>query len=163
MLPRPSVGAFRRGVAAAELALVLPFIMIFLLGTWEVGRVLEVQQIMNNAAREAGRQASAGQLDNDDISTLVKQYVANEGLLSTNAVTAILNKGFPGNPAPTDNNPQNATDMDMLEVTVTIPFKDVRWVNFTTFTSDATVLSVQATWASMKDRAYTIPTPPTGS
>lgn len=162
-MPRLQIVAFRRGIAAAELALILPFLMIFLLGTWEVGRVLEVQQIMNNAAREAGRQASAGQLASSDISTLVKQYVSNEGLLSTNATTTILNKGFPGNPTPTDNNPQNATDMDMLEVSVTIPFKDVRWVSFTTFTTDTTTLSVQVTWASMKDRAYTIPTPPTGS
>lgn len=153
----------RPGIAAVELALVLPFLMTFLLGTWEVGRIIEIQQILTNAAREAGRQASAGQLDNTAISTLVTQYLKQEGLTTTNVTTTIINKGYTGNTTPADNNPQNATDLDQLEVTVKIKLADVRWVNFTVFTAGVTDLYVKVIWPSMKDRAYTIPTPPTGS
>lgn len=158
-----SGGSRRPGIAAVELALVLPFIMTFLLGTWEIGRIIEVQQILTNAAREAGRQASAGQLDNTAIDTLVKQYLKQEGLTTTNVSTSIVNKGYTSNPSPADNNPQDATDLDQLEVTVKIKLADVRWVNFTVFTSGVTDLYVKVTWPSMKDRAYTIPTPPSGS
>jgi ABC-2 type transport system ATP-binding protein len=45
----------RRGVAVVELAVLLPFLLVVLLGIWEVGRLIEVQQILNNAAREGAR------------------------------------------------------------------------------------------------------------
>ncbi len=50
----------RRGVAAVELALLLPLILLLLMGLWEIGRAIDVQQLMSNAAREGGRQASTG-------------------------------------------------------------------------------------------------------
>jgi hypothetical protein len=43
-----------------ELAIVMPFLVFLLLGLWEVGRVLMVQNIMTNAAYEGGRLASSG-------------------------------------------------------------------------------------------------------
>lgn len=45
----------RRGVAAVEAAVLLPLALMLMLGTWEVGRMVEVGQILNNAAREGGR------------------------------------------------------------------------------------------------------------
>ena len=47
-------GAGRRGVAAVEAALILPVALMLMLGTWEVGRMVEVSQVLNNAAREGG-------------------------------------------------------------------------------------------------------------
>jgi len=35
----------RRGVAAVEFALLLPFIMVLLLGIWEVGRLINADEI----------------------------------------------------------------------------------------------------------------------
>jgi Flp pilus assembly protein TadG len=43
----------------------LPLILSIVAGLWEVGRVVEVQQLLANAAREAGRQAATGQYTND--------------------------------------------------------------------------------------------------
>lgn len=51
----------RRGGAAVELAVCLPIMASILLGVWEVGRVVEVTQVMANSAREAARDASLGQ------------------------------------------------------------------------------------------------------
>jgi Flp pilus assembly protein TadG len=159
----PTKSKSRKGVAAVEFAVVAPLLLMFIIGMWEVGRLIEVTQIMANAAREAGRQAAAGQLTPAELTTLVQQYLAREGIPSANATLAIKNKGFTGNPAPSDDDPRNATDLDQLQMTVTLPFKDVRIINLPLVTNDTTTLSAQATWPSMKDRAYTIPTPPTGS
>lgn len=49
----------RRGVAAVETAVVLTFILVpLLIGIWEMGRVVQVQQIVANAAREGARLAA---------------------------------------------------------------------------------------------------------
>lgn len=46
----------RRGVASVELAFVFMFFMIpLMIGIWEVGRLVQVQQIVSNAAREGAR------------------------------------------------------------------------------------------------------------
>ncbi len=43
----------RRAAAAVEMALLAPLMTTLLLGIWEVARMVEVQQLVNNAAREA--------------------------------------------------------------------------------------------------------------
>jgi Flp pilus assembly protein TadG len=46
----------RRGVAAIELAFVfMLFVVPLMLGIWEVGRLVQVQQIVSNATREGAR------------------------------------------------------------------------------------------------------------
>src|SRR5947209_6013610 len=71
----------RRGTAAVELAVCLPFLMILLVGVWEVGRMVEVKQLMCNAVREGGRQAATG----TQTTAQVKQYVVN--YLNTNGIS----------------------------------------------------------------------------
>ena len=48
------------GAAAVEMALVLPFLMITLMGIVEFGRVLYNQQVITNSAREASRASATG-------------------------------------------------------------------------------------------------------
>lgn len=51
----------RRGIAATEMALIAPVIILLLAGVWEVGRLIMVQNLLNETAREAARLAgSAG-------------------------------------------------------------------------------------------------------
>lgn len=51
----------RRGVAAIELAFVTMLLVIpLMLGIWEVGRLVQVQQIVSNAAREGARLSAQG-------------------------------------------------------------------------------------------------------
>jgi Flp pilus assembly protein TadG len=50
--------ARRRGTATVELALVMTFIIVpLILGLWEMGRYVQVQQIVANSAREGARMA----------------------------------------------------------------------------------------------------------
>jgi Flp pilus assembly protein TadG len=58
---RRRVGIRRRarGAAAVEAALVLPFLMMFLLGVMEYGRYVMMLHVLQNAAREGARYAIA--------------------------------------------------------------------------------------------------------
>ena len=59
MLLRKSRSRKRSGAALAEFVLVMQFIMVpLMIGLWEMGRVVQVQQIVANAAREGARMAA---------------------------------------------------------------------------------------------------------
>jgi len=59
MLLRKTNAPKRSGAALAEFVLVLNFIMIpLMIGLWEMGRVMHVQQIVANSAREGSRMAA---------------------------------------------------------------------------------------------------------
>jgi hypothetical protein len=50
----------RSAVAAMEMALLAPVLLTFLVGIWEVGRVVMVLNILANSAREASRVSASG-------------------------------------------------------------------------------------------------------
>jgi Flp pilus assembly protein TadG len=153
----------RRGAATVELALSVSLLLFpMTVGLLEVGRLSEVQMIMNNAVREGARQGCAGQMTDTQCISVVRLYLSNEGLPITNANVTVTNLGFPGNPTPVNNNPQNATDLDQIQVTLTLPYADVSWFNLHLATTSTTVMSATATWSSCKDRAYPVPVPPPG-
>src|SRR5437667_1399294 len=79
----------RDGVAAVEFAVLIPFILTLLLGIWEVGRMIEVQQTVNNAAREAARQATTGQFTNTQIQQVAIQCLNVAGIPTGNAVVTV--------------------------------------------------------------------------
>src|SRR5436305_13070446 len=51
----------RSAIAAVEFAVLLPLILTLVVGLWEVGRLVDLQQLLTNAAREGGRQAASGE------------------------------------------------------------------------------------------------------
>src|SRR5690349_7694930 len=65
----------RGGTAAVEFAVCLPWIMFLLFGIWEVGRMVEVNQVMQGAVREGARQCSVGTDGMQVISTNVLVYL----------------------------------------------------------------------------------------
>ncbi len=126
----------------------LPVLVTLILGTWEVSRIVEVYQIMNNAVREGGRQAAGGQLSNTAVQQVVLNYLKNAGLPTTNATCTISDLTTPGTDA------TNAAELDMLQITATIPFSDVRWTTATLVTNNSTVLSVTSLWWSNNNQTY---------
>jgi Flp pilus assembly protein TadG len=151
----------RSGAATAELAIVLIFIfMPFALGMWEGARLVEVQQVVANAAREGGRHASTGQSTNDAVQRAVCTYLKNAGLpdytSQRTTIVTVTNLTHSGVDCTA------ATDLDQIQVTVTIPFNDVRWINLYLITDTTTQVTFTATWTSMRDLDYPTPTPPVG-
>jgi Flp pilus assembly protein TadG len=140
--------ARRDGVAAVELALLLPLIIVLLLGIWEVGRLIDVNQILTNAAREGARQASTGQNNNASVQQGVVNYLNHAGIPTANVAITVNDLTTPNTDA------SNATQLDQLQITVTIPFNDVRWIALNLITSSTTQLTGSAIWSSLKDRTY---------
>lgn len=67
----------RSGVAALELALVLPIFLIAVFGILEFGRAMMVQQVLTNAAREGARRAVIPGATDAQVTSLVQNYLAN--------------------------------------------------------------------------------------
>jgi Flp pilus assembly protein TadG len=141
----------RSGIAAVEFAVVLPFLVLLVAGVWEVGSMIEAQQILNNAARVGGRQASTGLNTNAQVQQAVTQYVQRAGLPTTNLVVTVTDVTSGGDVS-------NATQMDQIQVTVTIPFSNVAWDALSYVVPAGTTLSSTSTWYSMKDLPVTVTT-----
>jgi Flp pilus assembly protein TadG len=135
----------RRGAAAVELAVVLPLLVLVLLGIWEVGRLVEAQQLLSNAAREGGRQASTGKKTTPEVQQDVLNYLTRAGVNTTGATVTVTNLTDS-----TRSDPTAAQQMDQLQVTVTLPFDNVRWALVNHVVRGST-LTGSATWYSVKD------------
>ncbi len=147
----------RRAVAAVEFAAVLPLILTLLLGIWEVGRLIEIQQLLHNATREAGRQASTGQLSSDQVKQVVLDTLGSEGLPTGNVVVTVKDLTTPSADV------SSANYLDQIQITATIPYSDVNFSLISLVTTPGQLITSQVMWVSMVDKPYpTAPTPPQG-
>ncbi len=165
-LPKKNNHSASRGVAAVELAFVLPFLVILLLGVWEVGRMIEVQQILNNAAREGSRLAAQGLIINQDsnptlikvttgspnVESAVRNYLREAGINTANMTVTF--QYVDGNTSNTE--PFQASKGQRFKVTVSIPFDNVKWtlLRFTSFSNLSSTVEAE----SLVDEAFTINT-----
>jgi Flp pilus assembly protein TadG len=138
----------RSGTAAVEAAFLLPLALILMLGTWEVGRMVEVTQILTNAVREGGRSASTGQNTNSQVQQTVLNYLKNAGLPSTLATVTVNDLTSPGTDCTA------ATELDQLQVQVTIPFTAVRWSAAQLVTNSSTTLKATTVYYSNNGLSY---------
>jgi Flp pilus assembly protein TadG len=154
---------WRSGVAAVEFALLLPIIMLILMGLWELGRLVEVQQLVDNAAREGARQASTGvfldpttattrKIYATDVTNTVTNYLTRNGITTTGISVTFTDLT---NPSVTD--PYEANQLDQLQVTVTLPFDNVRWALLGKISSVSN-LGATVYWYSMADSKVTVST-----
>jgi Flp pilus assembly protein TadG len=148
----------RRATACVEFALILPVLMIFVLGLLEMGRFIEVRQILTSAAEEGARQASTGQITNAQTVSVVTGCVAAAGLPTTGLTVTVADLTNLGTDV------SKATCLDNLQVTVTIPFINVRWCSSLLVTNSATLVDATVYWVSSLPVSYPQNvTAPTGS
>ncbi|HJT76162.1 MAG TPA: TadE/TadG family type IV pilus assembly protein [Gemmataceae bacterium] len=105
----------RTAAAAVELAAVAPVLVLLIFGMIEFGRVMMVEQVLTNAAREGARRAALPGSTSDDAKTVVSSY-----LTSANVNGA--------NPASVSPDPSTAQAGTAITVTVTVPFSSVSWL-----------------------------------
>ena len=144
---RPPGSSPRRrssGMAAVELALCMPVLTLFLAAMLDLGRAMEVTQILTNSAREAGRQASIGALSNSQITQVVTNYLAAQGISTTNVTITITDTTTSGA------TPATAGGGDSLRVTVTTPTANVLWIKGISGSLLPAQLSSQATWCAVR-------------
>ncbi len=133
----------RRGAVAVEAAFVLPLLVVLLFGAWEVGHYLDAAQIAANACREGGRQASTGQRSAAQIQKNTLEYLTANSVATGGATVQVVNltSGL---------DPTAANQLDQLQVTVTVPVANLRWLNGSFFTT-ASTMSWSSIWSSMRD------------
>ncbi|HEY2826374.1 MAG TPA: TadE family protein, partial [Pirellulales bacterium] len=97
----------------------------------ESGRMIMVQQVITNAAREGARVGVLDGSTNSDVQTAVKNYLV-AAKISTTAVTI----------TPNPNPPSSAATGDPVTVTVSIPFKNVSWLPSPLYLGSTTLSAV---------------------
>ena len=127
-------GAIGAGTAVVEAAVILPILLTMMLGVWEVGRMIQICQILDNAAREGARLAAGGYVNGTAVTaamlqTAVQNYLTAAGLPSTAVSGSQVTLTCLATTTWTD--PYQALPLDPFTVTVTIPagaaFNSLRW------------------------------------
>ena len=72
-----------RGVAAVELAICLPILILLVCGSIEFGLLFYNQQVITNASREGVRAGITGEMTDDEIKNIVQTY-CNGNLINLN-------------------------------------------------------------------------------
>src|SRR5271165_794239 len=80
----------RCGPAAVELAVVAPLVFLLIVGLLQVGQMVQVNQVVSNAAREGARQASTGVNTYSDVQTAVANYLTNAGITNQTGLTVTV-------------------------------------------------------------------------
>ena len=105
----------RRAAAAVEFAVVAPVFLLMVFGMIEYGRMVMVQQIITNGAREGARSAILDGATATGVATTVNDYLS-AGSIANATVTV------------SPNPPTTAKNGDPVTVTVSIPFSQVSWL-----------------------------------
>ena len=172
----------RNGAAAVEFACCLPLLILILTGMFQIGRVVEIQQIVWNAARETARDASTG---DDNLSTTASNlltYLQGADPLafglghSTSMISPVVTlpantTGYTcwdntankelftitfsdiTNTSTTD--PTGLGQLDLFSIGVQVPFNSIALSSITPI-SGISRLNVKSVWAAMVDSPFQI-------
>jgi Flp pilus assembly protein TadG len=148
----------RRGALAVEAAVVLPLLVIMMAGIWEVGRIVQVQQMLVNSAREGARLAAGGYTVNSTpvTQTMVRQavrdYLRGVGLPAAAYNNAEVTLTCMAQPAWVD--PHEAQPLDKFRLQVSIPagapFESTRW-SFIPRLTGVNQMSASVDWVSLNN------------
>jgi Flp pilus assembly protein TadG len=112
----------RRGVAAVEFGFVtMLFVVPLIIGVWEVGRLIQVQQIVSNAAREGARLGAQAVTLQNGVRTQIKTTA------STPSVKSVVYQYLYAS---------GLTNLQMSDVTVTFAFTSGRTTDYVPTASD---------------------------
>jgi Flp pilus assembly protein TadG len=152
----------RRGVAAVEAVFVLPVVIVLLMGVWEVGRLVQVDQIVSNAAREGARLAAGGSNNGTTVTVAmvqqaVRDYMTSAGMPSAAVAGATITVTNLSGNSWTD--PGDAQPLDRFRVAVSIPpgaaFDSLKLGMVNSLTG-VDQINLQTEWLSANDALITV-------
>jgi len=149
--------AVRKAAAAVELAAVAPLLLLLLLGIWEYGRLIQVQSMLSNAAREGGRQAATGKFTSAEIEQTILDYITQCGYKTTDAQNKV-NVTVTALDLTTGGDVKNCKRMDDIRIDIQYPFKNARWIALNYFANKSALLRANSRWRGLADLPVTIPT-----
>lgn len=129
---------FRRGAAVVEFAVVVPVFLILVFGIIEFGRMVMVQQIITNAAREGARKGIVPGSSADEVNTTVLSYLTSTSINGANTSVSP--------------DPASVTYGQGITVTVAVPFSSVSWLPAPFFLGKS-VLTASCTMRSEQDNS----------
>jgi len=162
-------------VAAVEFAAVLPLLLLLLVGIWELGRIIHVQIMLNNAARDGARLAAQANIvsttgaytqikfntGTPNIEGAIRASLQAAGITDLTGlvvefqfVEAPTSGGTP--PTSTTADPYTGVKNQRFRVRVTIPYANVRWTTLTLI--NPTTLTAEAYWQCLVDDPFTVNT-----
>ena len=165
----------RRGVAAVEFAFCLPLLLLLLVGIWELGRIIHVQILLNNAARDGARLAAQANIVNStgaytqikfntgtpNIDGAIRAYLQAAGITNLNGLViefqfmeAATSGGSP--PTATNADPYTGVKNQRFRVRIRIPYDNVRWTTLTLINPQT--LTAEAYWQCLVDDPFTVNT-----
>jgi hypothetical protein len=171
----PCRAGARRGVAAVEFAVILPLLLMLLVGIWELGRIIHVQQTVNNAARDGARLGAQANVvsttgaytqikfdtGTPNVVDAIKAYLSASGI--TNHTGLVIEFQFmepakPGDPPPTATNahPYTGVKNQRFRVKVSLPYNNVRWTTLSLI--NVNTLTAEAYWQCLVDDPFTVDT-----
>ncbi len=125
--PRPGPRTSRRRAAALlEFAVVVPVLILLVFGMLEFSRLMMVEQVITNAAREGARKAVLPGSTSDDVNTVVTNYLTSSGISGAGTPTVSPDPGTAG-------------AGDAITVTVSVPFNNVSWLPVPMFLGGTTL------------------------
>ena len=80
LLREPSCRARRSGAATVEFAIIAPLLFMLVMGLFEFGRMMMVQEILTNGAREGARKAALPGATSSDVTGVVNTYLSATGI-----------------------------------------------------------------------------------
>ena len=104
----------RKGVAAVEMAIVLPLFFMLIFGIVEFGRAMMCMQILTNAAREGARACAVSPLTKEEVETVCQEYASSCGI---NGLAVVVTP-----------DPTTVVRGEPVEVKVSISFQDVAFM-----------------------------------
>lgn len=114
----------RRGSVAVEAAFCLPLLLTLTIGMWQISKMVQLSQILTNAAREGARYAATGNLNGTNITAALVQQSVRDYLTAAGFPSAAVSGAsiqITNLSSHTWTDPCNAQPMDPFQVTVTIP------------------------------------------
>jgi Flp pilus assembly protein TadG len=165
----------RRGAAAVEFAVVLPLLLMLLVGVWELGRIIHVQIILNNAARDGARLAAQANIVSQtgaytqihfntgtpNVQDAIKASLTAAGITDQTGLVIELQfveAAVSGNPAPTSTtaDPYTGVKNQRFRVRVSIPYANVRWTTLSIINPQT--LTSEVYWQCLVDDPFTVNT-----
>lgn len=121
LVMKPKKHRKRPGVAAVELAIVVPFMVFFAVGMIEMGRGLQVKEILSDAARKGCRTGIKPLSTNTTVTTDINNVLSDNNITSSNATITIQVNGATADVS-------TAKEYDKISVKVSIPVSSIAWI-----------------------------------
>jgi hypothetical protein len=161
-VPIPRRPPPKRGVAAVEALFVLPITIVLLMGVWEVGRLVQISQIVSNAAREGARLGAGGANNGTAVTVAmvqqaIRDYMTSAGMPADAVAGAEITLTNLSAHSWTD--PGDAEPLDRFRVAVRIPpgpAFDCLKIGMANSLTGVNEINVQTEWFSANDALITV-------